>query len=104
MNDIRYYIDLIEGITGKRNYVGNCVNSFDLDGECIIDELPFMNVSDLGYVDENASEISGDEFMNVVNVPDWLLDKISDNEVYYMVYNDLYILYDSDLDIHYFFI
>lgn len=103
MNDIRYYIDLIESIGGGKYYIGNCVDSFDLDGECIIGELPFADVNDLGYADENALEISGEEFSKVVNIPEWLLDSIVDHEVYYMVYNDLYILYDSDVDIHYFF-
>ena len=115
MNNMRYYINLIEGIN-KKDFVGTCVSSFDEDGfECIIPELPFNDVNDLGYVDENAEDISKEEFLSKVDVPESLLKQISgrDDEIRFMYYSpyDLYILYDEYVpngkyrghDIHYFF-
>lgn len=103
MNNIRYYINLIESIN-KKNFVGTCVNSFDEDGECIIPELPFNDVNDLAYADENAENISKEEFYRSVNVPESVIKKTSGNEIFYLIFEDVYMLYDGDEDIHYFFV
>lgn len=42
------------------SYVGNCVNSFDDDGECLIGI--YNDVSDFASAEENALEITRDEF------------------------------------------
>lgn len=84
----------------KLTLQGNCINSFDEDGECIIGTLPFSTVSDLGYADENAEDVSKEIFFHKCNVPRSLAQI---RRARYMEHNGLYILYDEDKDIHYFF-
>lgn len=59
-------------------YIGNCIDSFDDDGDCTNEYLPFDTVSDFAvYVDENG-----------------------DNSHI----NDLKIVYNTDIDVHHFYI
>jgi hypothetical protein len=58
--------------------IGNCVNSFNDDGYCIFDELPWGTVSDFACDVEEF----GDEFSR----------------------DGITVKYDSDSDIHTFFI
>lgn len=116
MNDIRYYIDLIEGIVGKKNYVGKCNDVYDEDGQtCIVPELPFKTVMDQGIADDDSEEITKEEFFAMVNVPGWLIQLMQEttDNIDYLYYEpwDLYMLYfipsngeDAGHDIHYFFV
>ncbi len=97
---MRQWMKLIEA----RHYVGNCVNSFNADGECVIPDLPWRTTSDLAYADENALELKKKTFFAGATVPDEILEKISGHDVFYLDHNSTYMLYDSDDDIHYFFI
>ena len=84
-------------------YVGNCVDSFDEDGQSL---LPFYNdVSDFAYHEENYTEISKDMFLNHVDVPNRLKNIINSKDTIFFKDedNDILILYDSNKDIHYFF-
>ena len=90
---------------GRRVYIGNCVNSFDEDGDCVIDSLGYYDVSDFGVGDERAETLSWDEFDREVFVSLEMEEIIEGHEVIYLLdrERDLYMLYDSDDDIHYFF-
>ena len=57
-------------------YLGNCVDSFDLDGDCINDALPWNTVSDFALAVEEGDNI---------------------------LVNDINVIYDSETDIHSFF-
>lgn len=49
-------------MTTLTNYVGNCIDSFDEDGECTNPALPFNDVTDFAqHVDEygDDSEVDG---------------------------------------------
>ena len=57
-------------------YIGNCVDSFDEDGNCVNDLLPFNTVSDFALVVEENDEVE---------------------------LGDIVIKYDQETDIHSFF-
>jgi len=43
------------------NFVGNCINSFDENGDCILSQLPFSNVTEFAQlVEENDNVEIGD--------------------------------------------
>lgn len=82
-------------------YVGNCVNSFDEDGECIIIDLPFSDVTQLAYAIEEAKELPLADFKRLVN-NNLQLEGVEITELYLV--DDCLIAYDSVADIHYFFV
>lgn len=87
------------------NFLGTCVNSFDEDGDCTIPQLGYRDTSHFAYHEENADEISHEEFgKNAGIIPPDLNKEISVNR--YFLHdpdNDVYMIYDQDDDIHYFF-
>lgn len=86
----------------KKQLVGNCVNSFDQDGNCTINQLPYTDTTHFAQSEENATEINKDEFINNVNLPNNLKNI---NAIYlHDKENDLYMLYDDQKDVHYFFV
>jgi hypothetical protein len=85
----------------KKQLVGTCVNSFDEDGKCTIKQLPYRDTTQFAQAEENATEITKDQFINNVNVPDNLKNI---NAIYlHDKDHDLYMLYNDQKDIHYFF-
>ena len=103
MNPLREYIKSL--LEEGRGLLGTCVNSFDGDGYCTQPGIPYDTTSDLAVGDENAEEVSEEEFRSQVVLPSELEQKVMGHEVYYLLDrgNDHYMLYDSDDDIHYFF-
>jgi hypothetical protein len=108
--------ELLESVNSKPyHYVGNCANSFDSDtGECNIGI--FSDVSDFAVQDENAMELSKEEFETYANVPTQLNQLTQSYQKKYLAYdNGLLVLYvepvwddetndkDPNSDIHYFF-
>lgn len=87
-------------------YVGNCVNSFDEQGECVLSQLPYSHSSEFAMADEEAKLIPQNVFNSVINVPGPIKQTINGHAVSYMVdeKNDVYMLYDRTADIHYFFV
>ena len=93
----------------QKSYVGNCVNSFSEDGECINPYLPFSDVSDFAVKLEDAKQITRGKFFN--NVCDSFFNNVCDSEFdcepVYMVIADgdtfLFIAYNPETDIHFFF-
>ena len=49
------------------HYVGNCTNSFDEAGECILS--CFVDVSDFAKADEEATELTKADFLAVAEIP-----------------------------------
>ena len=96
---MRNWINLCE----TKHYVGSCVDSFDEDGDCIIDDLPWSTVSDLGHADENAQDIGSVTFLQNVSLPNEIAADTSGHEIQYLEYDGVYMLYDVDADVHYFF-
>jgi hypothetical protein len=85
----------------KKQLVGTCVNSFDEDGNCTIPQLPYRDTTQFAQAEENATEITKDQFINNVNLPDNLKNI---NAIYlHDKDHDLYMLYNDQKDIHYFF-
>ena len=91
-------------INESGHFVGTCVNSFDEDGECIIDDL-YRDTSDFAVHEEESTEISEEEFKNAIGVLPPTLDKeISNDRIYlYDEDNEVYMIYDDASDVHYFF-
>lgn len=83
-------------------YVGNCINSFDNDGECLFNF--YNDVSDFAYhIEEYYVEISKGEFLkNVINNYQFL--NKNNIEYYYDTNKNIFVAYDVDKDIHYFFV
>jgi hypothetical protein len=84
-----------------KHLIGNCVNSFDEDGDCVIDQLPFCTTSDFACALEEAIIITNPDLMEQLDCP--FYNEMGKN-VEYMLYDGLVILYDVDQDIHHFFI
>ena len=89
----------------RRVYIGNCVNSFDEDGNCVVGGVGYYDVSDFAVGEERAEALSWDEFDREVFVSLEIEEIIEGHEVIYLLdrERDLYMLYDCDDDIHYFF-
>lgn len=84
---------------------GSCVNSFDEDGESLIDL--FSDVSDFAYVEENSSLITLEEFVEKVGVKREVLSKITKLNQCDFLFNSersICMLYNKIEDVHYFFI
>lgn len=88
------------------SYVGNCVNCFDADGVCCVTDLPYSDASDFACDLDGAKEfLDKDTFLNHVNMiglPMRLVD--TEDASYYHTPKDVVILYDEEMDIHYFFV
>ena len=92
-------------------YVGNCKNSFDKDtGESFID--CFTDVSDFAVKEENGIEITQsdfEKFIEYLDMPREVRDEIvppygmPHKLKYYFYENNIYVIYDQENDIHYFF-
>ena len=84
----------------KKHLVGSC-KDFDEDGNCTIPQLPYTDTTQFAQYEENATEITKDQFINNVNLPDNLKNI---NAIYlHDKDHDLYMLYNDQKDIHYFF-
>lgn len=85
----------------KLTYVGNCITSFDEDGDCINSELPFTDVSDFAYQLEKSKQLT----------PDMFFEQVEDNtfdfdcKLEFSVLEDMsvFIAYNDETDIHFFF-
>lgn len=94
---------LFESSEKLAKYQGNCINSFDEDGYCIIPNL-YSDTSDFAYNEENADVIDKREFEKHVIIPSDLNKQIGADRTYlYDAKNNIYMLYDENSDIHYFF-
>ena len=76
------------------NYFGNCVNSFDDSCNCIIDSLPWRDATDFAQALDNAEVVKPFEYPSWVAIPHPF--------EYYQV-DGVYIVYDDEDDVHYFF-
>ena len=87
------------------SFLGTCVNSFDEDGYCEIPGLPYSDTTEFAQAEEEAKKISSQEFLKAVGeVPKDLKAELSDNLIFlHDVENNLYMIYDDNSDIHYFF-
>ena len=79
--------------------VGDC-KSFDEGGRCMIDSLPYADTTEFAQAEENASQISAEEFQAAVG------DTLVISEPYYLYdeTNDVYMVHDVDEDVHYFYV
>lgn len=86
------------------NFLGTCVNSFDEDGTCVVPGL-YTDTSDFAVHEENADEITPQEFKTAVGqLPANLSSEVGDDLVFlHDADNNIYMLYDCDADVHYFF-
>jgi hypothetical protein len=82
-------------------YVGNCVNSFDNNSNCIVSDLPYRDVTDFAQGEEEAEEISLEQFSAAVGPHEI---KVKKPIFFHDADNDVYMLYDAKKDIHYFFV
>lgn len=81
-----------------KSYIGNCINSFDLDGDCVNDELPYSDTTDFAQDIDSATEISKDEFISYTTCT-----KIETMNSFYRTPLEVYIAYNDANDIHYFY-
>lgn len=85
-------------------YCGNCVNSFDEDGESLIDQ--FNDVSHFAYVEENCVEINIEDFKKITGCSKSHLEELTKIEDSIFLHNedeDIFMIYNKEEDIHYFF-
>jgi hypothetical protein len=92
-------------------YMGNCTNLFDSDtGECSVGG--FQDVSDFGAKEESFREeaeenpnlfLSREEFLPLISKPEDLDLKENWEYYFYPGERNIYVAYDPEEDIHYFF-
>lgn len=99
-----YIIENKEHRFKSANFLGTCVNSFDEEGNCIVPGL-YNDVTDFAYHEENALEISPQDFYNAAGaIPQALDQKINANRKYlHDTNNNIFMVYDIVNDVHYFF-
>ena len=89
----------------KKHFVGTCIDSFDVDGNCVVPQLPFDTTSDLGYADENAVGMSKKEFLKNVELDPKMLKLVkSKKKVYLLRFKNVMMIYDPEKDVHHFFV
>jgi len=93
----------IETLNAPAEYLGTCVDSFDEDGESLIDI--FRDVSNFACIEEESNEISVEDFMIATKKDMFDIENLSLNKKTYLESEnkDVYMIYDEDKDIHYFF-
>ena len=79
-----------------KTYIINCIDAFDLDGDCITSLLPYDTTSDFACDLDDANAISRTKFLEHVAVD-------TEYDSYYVTPNDVYIAYNEETDVHYFF-
>ena len=102
-----FYLESIK----QAHYIGNCTNLFDSEtGEC---EIGFRDVNDFAEQEEQFREqaeenpnlfMSREEFLPWITKPEDL--ELKENWEYYFFPGErnIYVAYDPDEDIHYFFL
>jgi len=88
-----------EYLNESYSLVGNCKN-FDEGGYCMIDSLPYTDATEFAQAEENASEISAEDFQAAVGD----IEEVDEPFYLYDEANDVYMIYDADKDIHYFYV
>jgi hypothetical protein len=83
----------------KKVYVGNCINSFDEDGDCLLSSLPYSYTTDFAQALDEVTAISYAEFIEKCEPIE-----VTDTSCEYMQHDNVVIAYDSVTDIHYFFV
>ena len=83
-------------------YIGNCIDILDTGNY-------FSDATDMAYAVENSTKISKSDFFKVIrfnHIPSEIQTIITSdqNSVVYSKYDNLYIIYNNNSDIHYFFI
>ena len=79
--------------------VGNCKN-FDEGGYCMIDSLPYTDATEFAQAEENASEISAEDFQAAVGD----IEEVDEPFYLHDEANDVYMIFDAAEDIHYFYV
>lgn len=97
--------ELLQESKESNYYVGNCKNSFNDDGECIVPSLPYNDTSHFANGLENAKKISKKVFAQAVQVPKYLqnLHNKNDTEHFHDTENKVHMMYDPKKDTHHFF-
>ncbi len=88
----------------KAKFIGTCNDSFDFEGECVIDLLPWRSVEDFHLAEEEADGISREFFNMNVDVPAEI-SRLTKNHIkaYYLTQDGIWMFYDETADIYYFF-
>ena len=79
---------------------GTCVNSFDEEGYCIVGSLPWSTVTDFANDEEEASEITKEEFLRKTK----LSEADIEGDRFFFIMGSVMVSYNDDTDIHTFFV
>jgi hypothetical protein len=88
----------------KKTYAGNCINSFDENGECF-GQVPYRDVTDFAQAEEKSKKISKEQFEKTATIPEHLkkITKSKDTIYLHDKDNNVHMMYDADKDVHHFF-
>ena len=97
--------ELLENINKTHYYVGNCVNSFDDEGDNITRGLPYHDVSNFAYHEENSHKESKEDFLKHAHVHPSLHKTLNSKHTVFLhdKDNDVHMMYDTKKDIHHFY-
>ena len=84
-------------------YLGDCINSFDADGECTDRTFPYEDATVFAQAEANYLPLTREEFHG--QVPPALVPLLNRKDAKFFLDEtyDLEIMYDPEADIHYFF-
>lgn len=89
----------------KAQYVENYVGAFEPDGRVGPNVLPWDTTADFNNAMKTVQKVPRAFFMNKVNVPNHVWDKLRDHYVSFLKTEDgVYIIHDDKSDDHYFFV
>ena len=86
----------------------HCIGSskflFDDYGICVSDELPWRSMYDFRLAFEQVEMLSELEFYNNVPVDPFIEQEIDGHYVEFMTADGVYMIFDQDTDVFYFFV
>lgn len=83
----------------QADYLGNCIESFDEEGNSLIDI--FNNTSDFALSEDNSNEISYDDFIKKSRIEEYNLNRILSSIDYYDDVKNCIFLHDEEQKIAY---
>ena len=97
---------IVELTVKKYHFVGTCVNSFDEEGNCIVNQLPWSDVTEFAQDEEDHFKpITSEEFNeNVDNVSSVYKPARGLRPLKFYSFKNVLVLYDTVSDVHYFFV
>ncbi len=86
------------------SYLGNCVNAFDADGECVVDALGYSDASAFTCALEEAVVVDREVFFGYVKASRFTEQILKSCDTFFVdLPRNLFIAYSFTNDVHHFY-